>query len=504
MSKEERVSKEERDDSFDLSDLEPLTEASAESPESPGALPELPDLAELGVDADELPDLPSAATLVPETRRAPAQKPEPAPRRVPEPSKAATPAAAPKPPAPSPAAPASSAKPSVPTPAAPKPAPAKPPAPPPAASRPAPPRPAPPTAPARPPAPPASVRPAAASAPVRPPAPPASVRPAAPALREEKPAAGLFAAPAPDAPAPATTSQVEPTSTAAPAGAAEPASPVAAAAASSSAEKPDGDAARAGAPRQLDQAPLHLRKAAWVVVAGSLLPWMGSGATWLALVVSKLVVGLGAWILQKTIAARTGAPVPGFVAKLAAVSLAPKPKPAAPEEAEAKPKGKKKKSPLAPLFQALPTAGHAVGLLVLLVGVFSVFYDPAIAAGGEDVYGIKAFAEVGMLAWAAATIVHIFSYVHGGRFNPIFPLMFLAMFAAGILGAIGAFAEESPVLLTVRVAGALVVSAGGGIACYTIFEAMKQAKVEGEAKKAAAREARKAARGSGTGARRAR
>ena len=51
-------------------------------------------------------------------------------------------------------------------------------------------------------------------------------------------------------------------------------------------------------------------------------------------------------------------------------------------------------------------------------------------------------------------------------------------------------------LVVVGLLGNLVVAVGGLMAIYTMYVAMKQAKIEGDLKKAAAREARKAQRAS--------
>ncbi len=251
---------------------------------------------------------------------------------------------------------------------------------------------------------------------------------------------------------------------------------------------PASDAAAAAptGPRKLDQAPLHLRKASWIVVAGSLLPWMGSGGGPASMVGSKAVVCLGAWLLYKTVAQRAGDAVPGFIAKLAALRFV-------------KDTAKRPKNAIEGFLRLVPSAGHLLGIALLLFGVASYRFDPRFALEAENVHPMKALAELGMLAWAAATLVHIFAYVHGAKFNPIFPLMFLAMAVTGTMGVvfgIPEFAEEGgdTALLAAKVLGALIVAAGGLFACYTMYEAMKQAKVEGEAKKSAARDARKAAR----------
>ena len=100
-----------------------------------------------------------------------------------------------------------------------------------------------------------------------------------------------------------------------------------------------------------------------------------------------------------------------------------------------------------------------------------------------------------MLGWAAFTWVHIAGYERWGHFNPLFPLMFLGMLFAGAAAVIGALASEATgAAKLMGVLGGATVACGGGLAAYTIAEAMMQAKRDGDRKKAEALEARKASR----------
>ena len=74
--------------------------------------------------------------------------------------------------------------------------------------------------------------------------------------------------------------------------------------------------------------------------------------------------------------------------------------------------------------------------------------------------------------------------------------MFLGMLFAGISRVAFAFKLEGSTMLFALLGGAIV-AAGGGLAAFTIVEAMMQAKKEGDRKKAEALEARKAARKAG-------
>jgi hypothetical protein len=73
--------------------------------------------------------------------------------------------------------------------------------------------------------------------------------------------------------------------------------------------------------------------------------------------------------------------------------------------------------------------------------------------------------------------------------------MFLGMLLGGALAVVGAATGDSTGLNKLMgLAGGAAVAAGGGLAAYTIAEAMMQAKKEGDRKKAEAIEARRAAR----------
>ena len=106
------------------------------------------------------------------------------------------------------------------------------------------------------------------------------------------------------------------------------------------------------------------------------------------------------------------------------------------------------------------------------------------------------FVEVGSMLLGAGTLVHIFAYKKGGRFNPLFPLLFAGPALSGLLiffqtlGAGSIFEGSKPIKLL----GAGLCLGAGIFAVYTVGLAMTEAKKEGDAKKAAAAEARKAAR----------
>jgi flavin-dependent dehydrogenase len=71
--------------------------------------------------------------------------------------------------------------------------------------------------------------------------------------------------------------------------------------------------------------------------------------------------------------------------------------------------------------------------------------------------------------------------------------MFIGMLLSGgltVAGFLGGAAGTTPVSLI----GGIIVAIGGGMAAYTIVEAMIEAKKEGDAKKGAENDRRKAAR----------
>ena len=142
------------------------------------------------------------------------------------------------------------------------------------------------------------------------------------------------------------------------------------------------------------------------------------------------------------------------------------------------------------LKHPFPTGLHLVSMVLIVLAVFVAWKDPRGGILGAVGFGV---AEMGMLGWAAFTFVHIANYERWGHFNPLFPLMFLAMLFAGVAAVFTSF-QYGGLLTITSLAGGLIVAAGGGLAAYTIVEAMMQAKKEGDRKKQAAMEARRDAR----------
>lgn len=235
--------------------------------------------------------------------------------------------------------------------------------------------------------------------------------------------------------------------------------------------------------RELEQAPLHLRTASKVLIAGAILPWITAVSTvghvpwghWAGSVALTFVSG---WVLVEGVKARRGLRANGAVAGIA---------------------------------KAHPLAAAGVALLVFIGACVVAWLGSAWfngepltftnveAPGAEDRYSMRAILELGTLLLGLATFAHILDYEYGGKFNPVFPLMFLGPAVAGslqVFGAFGAFGENSTAAL-ISLVGSITVAAGGYMAIYTMYESMKQAKVEGDLKRAAQREARKSERASG-------
>lgn len=236
--------------------------------------------------------------------------------------------------------------------------------------------------------------------------------------------------------------------------------------------------------RELEQAPQLVRKAATVLLIGALFPWLTAAATggkmpwghWGGAIVLTLLAG---GLMLEAVKHRAGMKANGIAAKVA---------------------------------DAHPMAG-TVGGLVLFIGAVvvcfmgksmwtganpyeatAVYYADA-ASAPEDAgnfFPFRAVMEMATLFLALATLAHVLAYEYGGKFNPIFPLMFLGPAIAGALGVFGLFplfGKNS--LIPVALIGSLIVAGGGIMAMYTMFVSMKEAKVEGERKAALRREHKK-------------
>lgn len=243
--------------------------------------------------------------------------------------------------------------------------------------------------------------------------------------------------------------------------------------------------------RKLEEAPLMLGKAAWVLVVGSALPWYGHNGSWVTFALAKAVILLGCFLFYASVVARTEDPVPAGLGGLGKLRWGPD-------------FGAKVKSPKDTALALIPTPLHLLAWIVTIVGFVMPIYDPAgipieVANGvtePSNFSSLKALVEVGSLLLGAGTLVHIFAYKKGGAFNPLFPFLFLGPALAGVLVFVqtligGQIVEGNK---PIQLLGSLLSAAAGGVAVYTVGMAMAQAKREGDAKKKAAAEARKAAR----------
>lgn len=225
--------------------------------------------------------------------------------------------------------------------------------------------------------------------------------------------------------------------------------------------EPERLSKRPGEKRQLEQAPLLLRKAATIVGIGAAFPFFSAldennAIPWGPLMGAKALACLAGYILHQGYMANHGGKampaiaslskankmVPGLLAGLAALCA------------------------LIVAFQC-PHAGYSIG-------------------------------EVSTLLLAIATFSHIWGYEHGGKFNPLYPLMFLGPAISGLLnmfGAAGMFGvEDHPGNPILGLLGSLIVGAGGVLATYTMYVAIKQAKAEGDIKREDLRQHRKTQR----------
>lgn len=235
--------------------------------------------------------------------------------------------------------------------------------------------------------------------------------------------------------------------------------------------------------RELEQAPKLLRQAAVVLVVGSLLPWVGHGGGPVTFAGAKVLTLLAGVAFYASVFTRLEKPVPFGLGALG-------------KKRWGKPYNHKTKGFKESLAQAIPTPLHVFAGLVALVGLLLPLGDPVYATS-EVVGGgaIKGISEVGLLAMGVLTIVHIFAYSKGGSFNPIYPFLFLGALMMGIGRlATAASTTEQGASRLLAYGGALLTTIAGAWATWTIVVSMIEAKKQGDAKKAAAMEARKAAR----------
>lgn len=239
--------------------------------------------------------------------------------------------------------------------------------------------------------------------------------------------------------------------------------------------EPERPTKKPGEKRELEQAPILLRKASLILLIGALFPFFAAlqddfGA-WGAWAIAKVLALAAGWIFHQGYVATHGGKEQQFVGHRSDPRRRP----------DATKNFVERLADAHPLAPAILSGAIAVGAFV-----------PAFLAGAIGAIG----GEVATLLLASATFSHIFGYEHGGKFNPIFPLMFLGPGIAGVLNVFGAVARfgDSAGLALLGLLGSVIVGFGGLMAIYTMYVAMKQAKVEGDRKRQEMREYRKAQR----------
>jgi len=228
-------------------------------------------------------------------------------------------------------------------------------------------------------------------------------------------------------------------------------------------------ASKPGTKRELEQVPLMLRKASTILLIGAITPfWValkGVGEEGIAipygmLFAAKAIALVAAYIFHEGYAATHGGKHQGPIAKLSRAH-----------------------------HVAVPAVAGVIALLSILFAC-GVFVDTS----GLD--PLWASTELFTLLLATSTFTHIFAYEHGGKFNPLFPLVFVGPGIAGVMNLFGVSKamEEGGLMPLLATAGTLAVAVGGIMAMYTMFVALKQAKEQGDRKREAMREHRKATR----------
>lgn len=248
--------------------------------------------------------------------------------------------------------------------------------------------------------------------------------------------------------------------------------------------------------RDLEQAPLLLRKASTVLICGALIPWMTSISTlgkmpWGMWFAGVLLTGLAGIVLIEAAKANAGDKANGLVKSIAGAH------------------------PMAGTGAAMALFVVAIVVCMMASSYYQVndkgewvfdadgqptFLGFSVADGADmslvkDTFSIRGVLELATLFLALATFAHILAYEYGGKFNPVFPLMFLGPAVAGTLHVLTAVSQryDNP-LKIIGILGSAVVGAAGIMAMYTMYVTMKQAKIEGDRKAAEARERRRAER----------
>ena len=232
--------------------------------------------------------------------------------------------------------------------------------------------------------------------------------------------------------------------------------------------EPDVPMAKPGTEsRELEDAPRLLQKAAWVLVAACVFPWMsvseviGEDGSLVnpKHFAAKAVILVGAYLFHMALKASYGDKAPGFAQKLD-IKVIP---------AKRRSMGW--------------NVGEFLGIAVMIVGLLPIIEGTGLSLGS---IGLAIYGDKGLMILGLVTISHIYSYSKGATFNPLFPILFLGPAFAGLLSI--------PKGIGWWTAGSVLASVAGVMAVYVIVVAMRQAKAEGDAKRAAQAAARREAR----------
>lgn len=206
--------------------------------------------------------------------------------------------------------------------------------------------------------------------------------------------------------------------------------------------------AAATGPKELEQAPLMLRKAALVLIVAAMFPWLAPGGWVLNAILGKLVVLAGGYVMWMQVLHSHDEQVPGPFASIGGM--------------------------------------HAKALTILasVLMVLGIVLPLILGERGETLVETLAIA-VGLI-----TFCQVGAYEKGGKFNPMFGLI-IPLLGVGALGRLATMFANFDIFVLLGAGGVTVAS---GLAGYTMVIAMKEAKAHGEAKKKAQMEARKAAR----------
>jgi len=216
--------------------------------------------------------------------------------------------------------------------------------------------------------------------------------------------------------------------------------------------------------RELEKAPLIQLKAAQFLMIVCFLPWADPSVEWVKFELEKIICALGVLFGVQAQLAFGGEKAMGFM------------------------KG---------MVKGGPRNGVMMGMVVSLVGLLPLANMIGLTPADAE-FNTSVLLEKLTLVGAGFTYVHIVGYRLGGGFNPLYSFAFTLPVFGGIPALMNGLASDAQAfakLLGVLGSAAAFWFGVQGVRALVI--AMKEAKKEGEAKKKAAIEARRAARKAG-------